>query len=115
MPEYRWPDPLHPGSYVNFPSLYRLIVSSIISAALAYPPRISFPCNRLRYAAPANLACLQSTALTAIYDLSLLMMMFNSLLAWSDAARNVNILKRLTIIAASVAVILIGTLIGPRF
>ena len=35
MPEYRWPDPLHPGSYVKFPSLYRLIVSSITGAGLA--------------------------------------------------------------------------------
>ena len=83
--------------------------------ARAHLPEISFPWNLLGYSAAANPALLQSTALTGIYGLSFLMMMFNSLLAWSDAARNVNILKRLTIIAASVAVILIGTLIGPRF
>jgi apolipoprotein N-acyltransferase len=35
MPDYRWPDPLHPGSSVVFPSLYRLIFSAITGAGLA--------------------------------------------------------------------------------
>src|SRR5260221_7804506 len=35
MPEYRWPDPLHPGSYVIFPALYRFIASAIAGVGLS--------------------------------------------------------------------------------
>jgi len=229
MPEYRWPDPLHPGSYVKFPAFYRLIASAIAGAGLAlsftwlysplyawvsiglllmmvfgatprvaflcgyfhtvafvlasvpwiaevlavhggmsrlagwgvlvliaavlgiltavfawtvhrisqrsillacvaapfvwvamefvraHMPEISFPWNLLGYSAAANPAFLQSTMLTGIYGLSFLMMAFNSLLAWADAAKTVSVQKRATIVGASGAVILIIAFLGPRF
>jgi len=81
----------------------------------AHMPEISFPWNLLGYSAAANSAFLQSTTLTGIYGLSFLMMAFNSLLAWADAAKTVSVQKRATIVGASSAIILIIAFLGPRF
>ena len=81
----------------------------------AHLPEISFPWNLLGYSAAANPAWLQSTTVTGIYGLSFFMMIFNSLLAWADAARTVAIAKRLALIAASLAIILLVSGFGPRF
>jgi apolipoprotein N-acyltransferase len=51
--------------------------------------------NLLGYSAAANLAMLQSTTLTGIWDLSFLIAAFNALLAWADAAKSISIAKRL--------------------
>jgi len=83
--------------------------------ARAHLPEISFPWNLLGYSTAANPAWLQSTTVTGIYGLSFFMMIFNSLLAWADAARTVTIAKRLALIAASLAIILLVSGFGPRF
>jgi apolipoprotein N-acyltransferase len=78
-------------------------------------PEISFPWNLLGYSAAANPVLLQLTSITGIYGLSFLLLAFNALLAWSDSARSINLIKRFTIIAVSLAVILAIMLIGGRF
>ena len=83
--------------------------------ARAHLPEISFPWNLLGYSAAANPALLQATALTGIYGLSFLMAAFNALLAWADAEKLVSIGKRLGIIFAAMASILIVMFVGPRF
>ena len=83
--------------------------------ALAHLPEISFPWNLLGYSASANPALLQITTLTGIYGLSFLMSAFNSVLAWADAAKAVDIKKRLGIIAAAIVVNLTVMFFGTRF
>jgi apolipoprotein N-acyltransferase len=83
--------------------------------ALAHLPEISFPWNLLGYSASANRALLQTTSLTGIYGLSFLIAAFNALLAWADAARAVNLKRRIGIIAVSAALILTVMFLGPSF
>ena len=80
----------------------------------AHLPEISFPWNLLGYPASANLALLQLTTVTGIYGLSFLVAAFSALLAWCDAAAQSRSARRLTILAAAVALILIVLLAGPR-
>jgi apolipoprotein N-acyltransferase len=80
----------------------------------AHLPEISFPWNLLGYPAAANLALLQVTALTGIYGLSFLVVAFNALLAWADAASWPRPRKRLAILAAATVLLLLATLAGPR-
>jgi apolipoprotein N-acyltransferase len=81
----------------------------------AHLPEIGFPWNLLGYPASANLALLQLTTVTGIYGLSFLVAAFNALLAWGDAATALAATRRLTILGAGVALILIVMLAGPRF
>src|SRR5256885_1168848 len=83
--------------------------------ARAHLPEISFPWNLLGYSASANPAFLQLTSLTGIYGLSFVVAAFNALLAWSDAAKTIGIEKRITFIAASLAIILGVMFLGVRF
>ncbi len=109
-------------------TVHRISQRSILLACVAAPfvwvamefvrahmPEISFPWNLLGYSAAANPAFLQSTTLTGIYGLSFLMMAFNSLLSWADAAKTISVQKRATIVGAASAVILIIAFLGPRF
>jgi apolipoprotein N-acyltransferase len=83
--------------------------------ARAHLPEISFPWNLLGYPASANLALLQLTTITGIYGLSFLVAAFNALLAWGDAATKVPGARRLILLGASAAAIVIVVLAGPRF
>jgi apolipoprotein N-acyltransferase len=83
--------------------------------ARAHLPEISFPWNLLGYSAAANPALLQITSFTGIYGLSFLLAAFNALLAWADAEKFVSIGKRLGIIFAAIAFILIVMFVGTRF
>jgi apolipoprotein N-acyltransferase len=83
--------------------------------ARAHLPEIGFPWNLLGYSAAANRALLQVTTVTGIYGLSFVMAAFNSLLAWSDAAKTISLKKRLSIIVSAVAVILCTMFFGTRF
>src|ERR1700675_4943683 len=81
----------------------------------AHLPEISFPWNLLGYPASANLALLQFTTVTGIYGLSFLVAAFNALLAWADSATATPVARRVSILGAGVALILIVMLAGPRF
>jgi apolipoprotein N-acyltransferase len=80
----------------------------------AHLPEISFPWNLLGYPASANLALLQVTSITGIYGLSFLVVAFNALLAWADAALSPRPMMRVAILAGAVALILLVALAGPR-
>jgi apolipoprotein N-acyltransferase len=82
--------------------------------ARAHLPEISFPWNLLGYPASSNPALVQLTTVTGIYGLSFLVAAFNALLAWGDAAAS-RAARRLTLLGASIALILIVMLVGPRF
>jgi apolipoprotein N-acyltransferase len=77
-------------------------------------PEISFPWNLLGYPAAANVALVQLTTITGIYGLSFLVAAFNALIAWTDADTKYSPKKRLTILAAAAALILIVMVAGPR-
>jgi apolipoprotein N-acyltransferase len=81
----------------------------------AHLPEISFPWNLLGYPASANLGLLQFTSVTGIYGLSFLVAAFNALLAWTDAATQPRGGRRLAVLAAAGAVILITMVAGPHF
>jgi apolipoprotein N-acyltransferase len=81
----------------------------------AHMPEIGFPWNLLGYPASANLALLQLTAVTGIYGLSFLVATFNALLAWFDAAATPSISRRLAILVAAAALVLVVMFAGPRF
>jgi len=83
--------------------------------ARAHLPEISFPWNLLGYSAAANPALLQVTSLTGIYGLSFLMVAFNALLAWADAAKTVSMPKRVGAIVTSMAAILAVMFLASRF
>jgi apolipoprotein N-acyltransferase len=83
--------------------------------ARAHLPEISFPWNLLGYPASANLALLQLTPATGIYGLSFLVAAVNALLAWTDGAAAPRPARRLAILGAAAALILIVLLAGPRF
>jgi len=83
--------------------------------ARAHLPEISFPWNLLGYPAAANLGVAQITTVTGIYGISFLVAAFNGLLAWCDAGPAISAKRRLGILAAASACILIGLLIAPRF
>ena len=80
----------------------------------AHLPEISFPWNLLGYPAAANLALVQITTLTGIYGVSFLVAAFNALLAWTDVAVSPAPKRRILILAAATALILIVMLAGPR-
>lgn len=80
----------------------------------AHLPEISFPWNLLGYAASANPALLQVTTVTGIYGLSFLVVAFNALLAWTDAATKPPVRRRMLIYGASVAGLIVGMLVAPR-
>jgi apolipoprotein N-acyltransferase len=108
-------------------SVHRLSQRSIEFACLGAPfiwvtfefvrahlPEISFPWNLLGYPASANLGLLQMTTVTGIYGLSFLVVAVNALLAWTDAAKSPSPKKRVLILAAVFAFILLIMLAGPR-
>jgi apolipoprotein N-acyltransferase len=80
-----------------------------------YLPEISFPWALLGYAPAENPALLQLTAITGIYGLSFLAAAFNALLVWSGCGPPAETRRRLSILAAVVAVLLLVMGIGPRF
>jgi apolipoprotein N-acyltransferase len=81
----------------------------------AHLPEISFPWNLLGYPAAASLAMVQVTTITGIYGLSFLVVAFNALLAWTDAAPSPKAVKHVAILAAAAALILVVMLVGPHF
>ena len=81
----------------------------------AHLPEIGFPWNLLGNPASANLALLQLAAVTGIYGLSFVVAAFNALLAWFDAAVAPSIPRRLAILGAAAALILVVMFAGPRF
>jgi apolipoprotein N-acyltransferase len=80
----------------------------------AHLPEISFPWNLLGYPAAMNLGLLQIAAITGIYGLSFLAVGFNALLAWAMASKNIALKRRLAIVGAAVAVLVIAMVAGPR-
>jgi len=80
----------------------------------AHLPEISFPWNLLGYPAAANLGLVQLTAITGIYGLSFLVAAFNALFAWAGASKTVTISRRITSVAAAIAILLSAALAGPR-
>src|SRR3954453_2136936 len=80
----------------------------------AHLPEIGFPWNLLGYPSSANLGLMQITTITGIYGLSFFVAAFNALVAWFDAARTPSITRRLTILGATTAVILLVMLFTPR-
>jgi apolipoprotein N-acyltransferase len=80
--------------------------------ARAHLPEISFPWNLVGYPASNNLALLQITTATGIYGLSFLVIAFNALIAWFDAAATPSITRRLVALAAVTAVILLAMFAG---
>lgn len=54
-----------------------------LELASMYMPAIGFPWNLLGYVAAGNLAFVQLTAITGIFGLSLLVALYNGLLAWT--------------------------------
>jgi apolipoprotein N-acyltransferase len=82
--------------------------------ARAHLPEISFPWNLLGYPASANLGLLQITTITGIYGLSFLVAAFNALIAWADVGREPSPQKRVTILVAGTAAILVLVLVTPH-
>jgi len=82
--------------------------------ARAHLPEISFPWNLLGYAAAANAAIVQLTTVTGIYGVSFLVVGFNALVAWTDVAKSPAPKRRLAILGACTALILIVMIGGPR-
>jgi apolipoprotein N-acyltransferase len=80
-----------------------------------YLPEISFPWGLLGYAQAENPALLQFTTVTGVYGLSFLAAAFNALLVWSDCGREGERRRRLAILGAAIAVLLLIMFIGPRF
>ena len=80
----------------------------------AHLPEISFPWNLLGYPASANLGLLQMTTITGVYGLSFLVVAINALLAWTDAATSPSPKKRVLILTAAFACILLIMFVGPR-
>jgi apolipoprotein N-acyltransferase len=81
----------------------------------AYLPEISFPWGLLGYPAAENPAFVQLTTITGIYGLSFLVAGFNALLVWTDSALPGEKTRRIGILLAVVAVLLLVAWIGPRF
>ncbi|HEY2352473.1 MAG TPA: apolipoprotein N-acyltransferase [Candidatus Acidoferrum sp.] len=107
--------------------VHRLSMHSIALACIGAPfvwvtfefvrtrlPEISFPWNLLGYPAAANLGVVQLTTVTGIYGVSFLVAAFNSLLAWSDAGRRLTTRRRLGILAAASACLMVALLVGPH-
>jgi apolipoprotein N-acyltransferase len=105
----------------------RLARRSIVVACLGAPfiwvaaeflhsriPDIGFPWNLLGYSASANIGLLQITSITGIYGLSFLMMCFNSLLAWTDAAPAPRPARRVAIFAVVSLALLLLYVLAPR-
>jgi apolipoprotein N-acyltransferase len=77
-------------------------------------PEIGFPWNLLGYPASANLGLLQITTVTGIYGLSFLVMVFNALLAWTDAAAAPRARSRSAILFAAWALLLFLYFLTPK-
>jgi apolipoprotein N-acyltransferase len=77
--------------------------------ARAHLPEISFPWNLLGYSAAQNLALAQVTTVTGIYGLSFVMVAFNALLGWADAARSASLAKRFGPIVGFIAALLLAS------
>jgi apolipoprotein N-acyltransferase len=77
-------------------------------------PEISFPWNLLGYPAAANLGLIQLTSITGIYGLSFLVAAFNALLAWAETGPSATARRRLGVLAAAGACLIVVMLIGPR-
>jgi apolipoprotein N-acyltransferase len=82
--------------------------------ARAHLPEISFPWNLLGYPASANSGLIQITTVSGIYGLSFLVMVLNSLLAWTDAARSPSVTKRLLVLAVAAATVMAVMIAGSR-
>jgi apolipoprotein N-acyltransferase len=108
-------------------SVNRLARQSILLACVGTPflwvtfefvrtriPEISFPWGLLGYPASANLGLLQLTTITGIYGLSFLAASVNALLAWCDAATSTPPRRRVIILGATIALLLIAMFAGPR-
>src|SRR5438309_685811 len=80
----------------------------------AHLPEISFPWNLLGYPAAANLGLVQLTTITGIYGLSFLVACFNALLAWTSSSGTLTPRGRMACAAIATAILLGGTLAGPR-
>lgn len=81
----------------------------------AYLPEISFPWGLLGYPPAQNPALLQLAAVTGIYGLSFLAAAFNALLVWTDCADGAETLRRLRILGAIGAALLVVMFMGPHF
>jgi apolipoprotein N-acyltransferase len=81
----------------------------------AHLPEIGFPWNLLGYPASGDLALLQLTAITGIWGISFVVAAFNALLAWADIALAPAPAKRIMILAVAAAVVLLTSLVAPRF
>jgi apolipoprotein N-acyltransferase len=106
----------------------RLAQSSVALACIGAPflwvsvefvrehfPEISFPWGLLGYPASNNPALLQITTLTGIYGLSFLAAAVNAIFAWCDAAIDNSVRRRVTVLVATIALLLAVNFIGPRF
>jgi apolipoprotein N-acyltransferase len=80
-----------------------------------YLPEISFPWGLLGYAPAENPALLQLTTITGIYGLSFLAAAFNALLLWSDCGEAADRKRRLGVLGAVIAALLLAAGIGSRF
>ncbi len=80
----------------------------------AHLPEISFPWNLLGYPAGANLALSQLTTVTGVYGLSFLVVAFNGLIAWADVAQKPANPKKIGIVGAVTAAILLVMLLGGK-
>jgi apolipoprotein N-acyltransferase len=78
-------------------------------------PEISFPWNLLGYPAAANLGFAQITTATGIYGVSFLVAAFNALLAWCDLGPAGSSKRRMSVLGATTAGLIIALLVTPRF
>jgi apolipoprotein N-acyltransferase len=81
----------------------------------AYLPEISFPWGLLGYAPAENSALLQVVTITGVYGLSFLAAALNALLLWSNCGGEGETKRRIGILGGVLAVLLLVTVIGPRF
>src|SRR5579859_3203909 len=80
----------------------------------AHLPEISFPWNLLGYPAGANLAIVQVTTITGVYGLSFLVAAFNALIAWVDVAKTHAMKKKLLVLGAATAAVMVVLFLGVR-
>jgi len=80
-----------------------------------YLPEVSFPWSLLGYAPSENPALVQLATITGVYGLSFLAAAFNALLLWSDCGEAREAKRRIRILSAVVAGLLLIMVIGPRF
>ncbi len=78
-------------------------------------PEISFPWGLLGYPPSSNLGLLQVTSLTGIYGLSFFAAAINAIFAWCDAATDIPVRTRVTVLVSTLVALLAIVLIAPRF